>query len=120
MGHWDYHALELLPGDTPEQVLAALPPTHGFHANGVFQFRNTTWIHVGWSDANAVAYRALVRFCQDTGRRWITSYATDLRAELDADFFGYTYPDREERLRMVFGPSEEERDQTEYGNNEIE
>ncbi len=117
MGHWDYQAVEMLAGETPAHVLAALPKTHGFHENGVFVFAHVRWLHVGWSDANAVAYRALVAFCQQTGRRWITSYATDPQAFLDDRYFGPHSPEREHRLTAVFGPpategSEAERDPT--------
>jgi hypothetical protein len=117
MGHWDFQAVELFAEETPEQVLASLPETHGFHQNGAFAFADASWLHVGWSDANAVAYRALVAFCQQTGRRWITSYATDPRAFLDDHYFGSYSPERDQRLTAVFGPpateaSEAERDPT--------
>jgi hypothetical protein len=117
VGHWDYQAVEMLAGETPAQVLAALPKTHGFHENGVFEFDTVRWLHVGWSDANAVAYRALAAFCQQTGRRWITSYATDLQAFLDDRYFGDHPPERAQRLTAVFGPPatearEAERDPT--------
>src|SRR5713101_6620660 len=99
------------------QVLATLSATHGFHENGVCVFAHVRWLHVGWSDANAVAYRALVAFCQQTGRRWITSYAMDARAFVDDSYFGPHSPEREQRLTAVFGPpategSEAERDPT--------
>lgn len=117
MGHWDFQAVELFAAETPEQVLASLPATHGFHENGAFAFADVRWLHVGWSDANAVAYRALVTFCQQTGRRWITSYATDPQAFLDDRYFGPHSPERDQRLTAVFGPpateaSEAERDPT--------
>ena len=113
MGHWDYQAVEMVAGETPAHVLAALPKTHGFHENGVFEFDTVRWLHVGWSDANAVAYRALVAFCLQTGRRWITSYATDARAFLDDSYFGGQYPEREQRLNMVFGPPETQQTEAE-------
>ena len=104
MGHWDFQAVELFAGETPEHVLASLPATHGFHLNGVFPYEGIHWVHVGWSDANAVAYRALVAFCQQTHRRWITSYATDPRAFRDDRYFGPYSPARDQRLTAVFGP----------------
>jgi hypothetical protein len=109
MGHWDYHAVELFAEETPKQVLACLPATHGFHVNGAFPYEGIHWVHLGWNDANAVAYRALVTFCQQTGRRWITSYATDPQAFLDDRFFGPYSPERDQRLTAVFGPSEAQR-----------
>ncbi len=117
MGHWDYQAIEMFAEEPAVQVLATLPATHGFHENGVFVFAHVRWLHLGWSDANAVAYRALVAFCQQTGRRWITSYATDPQAFLDDRYFGPHSPEREHRLTAVFGPpategSEAERDPT--------
>jgi hypothetical protein len=117
VGHWDFHGIELFAEETAVQVLATLPETHGFHENGVFEFDTVRWLHVGWSDANAVAYRALVAFCQQTGRRWITSYATDARAFLDDRYFGPHSPERAQRLTAMFGPpategSEAERDPT--------
>jgi hypothetical protein len=104
-------------GETLKQVLTSLPETHGFHVNGAFSYMDIHWVHVGWSDANVVAYRALVAFCQQTGRRWITSYATDPRAFLDDHYFGPPSPERDQRLTAVFGPpatesSETERDPT--------
>ena len=72
MGHWDRHGIELRAGETAESLVQALPRSHGFHANGVFAFRDTQWVHVGWDDANAVAYRALVHFCLTSDRCWIT------------------------------------------------
>ena len=107
MGHWDHQAIELQQQETPEQIIEALPRSHGFHANGVIRFQQTHWLHLGWDDANALAYRALVQFCQDTGRQWITSYATDPRALLDAHFFGRESLSRKERLSAVFGPPRE-------------
>ena len=107
MGHWDYQAIELFPDEAAAQVCVNLADRHGFHENAVFVFADVRWLHIGWSDANAVAYRALVAFCQQTGRRWITSYATDAHAFLDATYFG-AYPDREQRLRAVFGPPDTE------------
>jgi hypothetical protein len=67
VGHWDFHGIELFAEETAVQVVATLPETHGFHENGVFVFAHVRWLYVGWSDANAVAYRALVAFCQQTG-----------------------------------------------------
>jgi len=104
VGHWDHQAIEIREGEAPESVLQALPPNHGFHFNGTFFYHSTYWLHLGWDDANAAAYSALVVFCQETGWRWITSYARDKRAELDADFFGWEYPLREARLKEVFEP----------------
>lgn len=95
-------------------------PDHGFHFNGTLFYRSTHWLHLGWDDANAAAYSALVAFCQKTGRRWITSYARDRRAELDADFFGWEYPLREERLKAIFGPPQQTgrgKDQTDSPEN---
>jgi hypothetical protein len=117
VGHWDFHGIELFAGETAVRVVATLPETHGFHENGVFVFAHVRWLHVGWSDANAVAYRALVAFCQQTGRRWITSYVTDARAFVDDTYFGRQYLEREQLLTAVFGPpategSEAERDPT--------
>lgn len=103
MGHWDYHALELFAHETAEAVLAALAPTHGFHGNGVITYQACAWLHCGWDDGNAAAYQALVTFCQRTGHRWITSYAVDARATLDASFFGNDPPQRAARLRTLFG-----------------
>ena len=91
MGHWDHHGIELRAGETAESLVQALPRSHGFHANGAFAFRDTQWVHVGWDDANAVAYRALVHFCLTSDRCWITSDA----------------PRREERLNAVFGPPQQ-------------
>ena len=113
MGHWDYQAIEMFAEEPAVQVLATLPATHGFHENGVFVFAHVRWLHVGWSDANAVAYRALVAFCQQTGRRWITSYATDPQAFLDDRYFGPHSPERDQRLTAVFGPSETQRAEAE-------
>lgn len=113
MGHWDFQAVELFAGETPEHVVASLPATHGFHLNGVFPYEGISWVHVGWSDANAVAYRALVAFCQQTHRRWITSYATDARAFLDDRYFGGQCSEREQRLNMVFGPPETQQTEAE-------
>ena len=107
MGHWDHHGIELRVGETAESLVQALPRSHGFHANGVFTFRDTQWVHVGWDDANAVAYRALVHFCLTSDRCWITSYANDPRAFLDATYFGWDSPRREERLNAVFGPPQQ-------------
>ena len=117
MGHWDFHGIELFADATAVQVLATLSKTHGFHENGVFAFADGRWLHVGWSDANAVAYRALVTFCRQTGRRWITSYATDPQAFLDDGYFGPYAPERDQRLTAVFGSpaaeaNEAERDPT--------
>jgi hypothetical protein len=103
MGHWDYHALELFAHDPADTVLAVLPPTYGFHSNGVITYQACAWLHCGWDDGNAAAYQALVTFCQRTGRRWITSYAVDVRATLDAAFFGNDPPQRAARLRTLFG-----------------
>jgi AAA+ superfamily predicted ATPase len=108
VGHWDYQAIELFPDEAPTQVFVSFANGHGFHENAVFVFADIRWLHIGWSDANAVAYRALVAFCQQTGRRWITSYATDAQAFIDAIYFG-DYPEREQRLRAVFGPPDTER-----------
>jgi hypothetical protein len=113
VGHWDFQAVELFAGETPEQVLASVPATHGFHLNGVFPYKEIHWVHVGWNDANAVAYRALVTFCQQTGRRWITSYATDPQAFLDDCSFGPHSPERDQRLTAVFGPPANARSETE-------
>jgi hypothetical protein len=104
MGHWDYHAIERFAGETLAQVQTSVPAMHGVHLNGEFLYEGIPWVHVGWSDANAVAYRALVAFCLQTGRRWITSYATDARAFLDDSYFGDQCPEREQRLNKVFGP----------------
>lgn len=106
MGHWDYNAIELFSQETGDTVFQALPAGHGFHVNSVISFRETRWLHVGWDDANAVAYRALVTFCQQTRRRWLTSYANDQRAELDAAAFGAEPSQREAQLHAVFGPPE--------------
>ena len=104
VGHWDHHAVELFAQESPDAVLQTLPPGHGFHANGIITLSDASWLHLGWDDANARAYRALVTFCLQTGRRWITSYANDPRAALDARFFGWAYPGRDEKLREIFGP----------------
>ena len=103
MGHWDYQAIELFAHDTAEAVLTALPPTHGFHGNGVITYQACAWLHCGWDDGNVTAYQALVTFCQRTGRRWITSYVVDARATLDAAFFGSDPPQRTARLHALFG-----------------
>jgi hypothetical protein len=109
VGHWDHQGIELFSQETADTVFQTLPVGHGFHMNGVIRFRGTHWLHVGWDDANAIAYRALVTFCQQTRRRWITSYANDRRAELDATFFGAEPSQREAQLSAVFGPPEAER-----------
>lgn len=103
MGVWDYQAIELRVGEEPEIVLQDLTPTARFHCHGAFAYQEIRWLHVGWSDANVIAYRALVAFCQRTGRRWITSYARDTRATLDATFFGWESLLGEQRLAQVFG-----------------
>ena len=81
MGHWDYQAIELFAHDTAEAVLAALPPTHGFHGNGVITYQACAWLHCGW----------------------VTSYGVDARATLDAAFFGSDPPQRTARLHALFG-----------------
>jgi hypothetical protein len=101
-------------GETLKQVLTSLPETHGFHVNGAFSYMDIHWVHVGWSDANVVAYRALVAFCQQTGRRWITSYATDPRAFLDDGSFGPHFPERNQRLTAVFGSPATEAEDVEH------
>ena len=104
MGHWDYHAIELHDDECAQYVIAVLPRVYGLHANGEITWNQQRWLHVGWAEANQLAYAALTQFCLATGRRWITSYARDTRATLDATFFTTDVTVRAARLHAVFGP----------------
>lgn len=103
MGHWDYQALELREDEDAQQLIAALPAVYGFHVNGEFTWNQQRWLHVGWTEANQLAYDALTQFCCTTRRHWITSYARDARATLDASFFTSEITVRAARLQAVFG-----------------
>ena len=104
MGHWDYHAIELRDDECAHRVIAALPCVYGIHANGVMEWSQQRWLHVGWVEANQRAYAALTQFCLATKRQWITSYARDARATVDATFFTTDATVRAARLQFVFGP----------------
>ncbi len=103
MGHWDYHAIALHADERAQHVSAALPPVYGLHANGEFTWNQQRWLHVGWTEANQLAYAALTQFCLTTKRQWMTSYARDGRALLDATFFTTDVTVRAARLQAVFG-----------------
>lgn len=103
MGHWDYQAIELHAGECAQRVSAALPTVYGLHANGEFCWNQRHWLHVGWTEANQLAYAALTQFCRATHRRWITSYARDARATVDASYFTTDVTVRAARLQAVFG-----------------
>lgn len=104
MGHWDYQAIALRDDECARRVMAALPRVYGLHANGEFTWNQQRWLHVGWTEANQRAYAALTQFCLATKRHWITSYARDAHATLDATFFTTDVTVRAARLQAVFGP----------------
>ena len=104
VGHWDYQAIELRDDECAQRVSAALPAVYGLHVNGEFRWNQHRWLHVGWTEANQMAYAALTQFCCTTHRHWITSYTRDARAMVDASFFTSDVTVRAARLQAVFGP----------------
>lgn len=100
MGRWDFNALEMHEGETPEQVMGELGFFEGermsnwFRAYHVFQYEGKKFLHVGWNNGNFTAHSTLVGFAQQKNRIILSRFSnlSELKMEEVKDIF---YKDRE-------------------------
>ena len=82
MGHWKYHALELLPHENPAQLMKKLgefeyecrAADNFFCAYHSFRYQNKTYLHIGWNSSNRLAHRVLSSFAKTSERDFFSSY----------------------------------------------